>query len=127
MADAADRRTAHPLLELLGFPCEERRELRIVEAVTHFPQVGVRSSLRELVPRAGQLAVIAAVDAVADQRSQLLRDRVGEFDGEVGDAAARIELPRRGDGSGRTSGDAGLAAAAMTAASAVGGQRQIGV
>src|SRR6202007_1464330 len=48
--------------------------------------------LRELVPRAGGEAIVAAVDAVAEQRAQLLVDRALVLDGEIGDAASRIEL-----------------------------------
>ena len=58
-------------------------------------EVGQRRALRVLVPRADELAVVAAVDAVADQRPQLERDRPVVLDRQVGDAAPRIEPVRR--------------------------------
>src|ERR1051326_5923949 len=48
--------------------------------------------LGELVPRAHREAIVAAEDAVADQRAQFLRDRPLMLDREIGDAAPRIEL-----------------------------------
>ena len=56
-----------------------RRKLRLAAGV------------REFVPRADRQAIVAAVDAVAHQRPQLARDRALVLDGEIGDAAPRIE------------------------------------
>ena len=59
---------------------------------------GNRASSRELgelVPRADQLAVVAAEDAVAHQGAQFLGNRALQLDGQVGDAAACVELIRR--------------------------------
>ena len=67
----------------------------------------------ETVPWADSLAVIAAIDAVADQRTQLYRNAALELDRQVGDAAARIELERRDDRRGRTDINAGIATAAV--------------
>ena len=70
-------------------------------------ELGLAAGLRELVPRADREAIVAAVDAVADQRAQLARDRALVLDGEVGDAAPRIEpvgrreTPRSGRRRGR--------------------------
>ena len=57
--------------------------------------------LRIAVPRADQLAVVAAVDAVADKRSKFLWNGPFQFDSEVGDAAARINGVRLDDGTRR--------------------------
>ncbi len=73
------------------------------------------------------LAVVAAVHAVADQRPQLDRDAALQFDGQVGNAAPRIEPVRPEDRLRRAGVDAGAAAAAMVAAGRVDRQRQIGV
>ena len=69
--------------------------------------------LREFVPRTDREAIVAAIDAVADQRPQLARDRAFVLDGEIGDAAPRIEPIGRGKCRGRTDIEAGAASAAM--------------
>src|SRR5262249_43329658 len=69
--------------------------------------------LGELVPGAGSQAVVAAVDAVAEQRAQLRVDRSLMFDGEIGDAAAGIDAVGRGKGLGRAGIEAGAALATM--------------
>ncbi len=65
---------------------------------------------RELVPRADREAVVAAVDAVADRGAKLDRDRPRVLDRQVRDAAARVELVRRGEGVRRARALAGVAA-----------------
>ena len=71
--------------------------------------------MREFVPRADELAVVAAVDTIAEQRSQRLIDGAVVFDRQIGNAAPCIELPRGRDGRGGAGWDAGLASAAMGA------------
>src|SRR6185295_13052773 len=66
----------------------------------------------EAVPRTDELAVVAAVHAVADKGAQLLRDRALVLDREVRDAAARIELVGAADRLRRAHVDAALAGAA---------------
>jgi tRNA threonylcarbamoyl adenosine modification protein YjeE len=72
-----------------------------------------RARARELVPRADELAVVAAVDAVADGGAELDRDRALRFDRQVRDAAARVELVGRDDRLRRADVDARAAAAAV--------------
>src|SRR5690349_10122782 len=48
--------------------------------------------LGELVPWADRETIVAAEDAVADQRAQFLRDRPLMLDRQIRDAAPRIEL-----------------------------------
>ena len=60
-----------------------------------------RRRARELVPRADGEAIVAAIDAVADRGAELARDRALVLDGQVGDAAPRIELVGRREGVGR--------------------------
>src|SRR5689334_427883 len=74
VADAPDRRASHARVEIGLAPREELDELRPLEAVAR-REVRLAAGLREAVPRADRLAVVAAVDPVADQRPQLLRDR----------------------------------------------------
>lgn len=62
--------------------------------------------------RAYVLADVAAEHPVAHLRAQRKRDAAFEFDGEVGDAARRIEHAGRRQGMGRTGGEAARAAAA---------------
>src|SRR5260370_42090129 len=91
MPDAPDRRALEALVEFLLGPREKRHEARVVEAVAH-GEVGIGRLLRVLVPWAHDLAIVAAVDAVAHERPQLLGNRAGVLDGEIRDAAARVEL-----------------------------------
>jgi len=65
---------AHPVQPVvLGAPVARVAELvgqrRAVEAVAH-PEIRNFAGLREAVPRAHQLAIVAAVDTVAHQRAQ---------------------------------------------------------
>src|SRR4051812_11418842 len=130
VADAPDRRAAQPLLELRLAPGEELDHRRAVEAVTHL-EVRLRARLREAVPRADELAVVAAVDPVADQRPQLLRNGALVLDRQIGDAAAGVELVRGDDRLRRADVDAPLARAAVSPRRRViiyrYGERQIGV
>src|SRR3989344_8470312 len=89
-------------------------------------EIGFGSRLRETVPRADQLAVIATIDAVADQGAQLLGDRAVQLDSEIGDAAARIQLVRRNDGAGRADVETGMAGAAMIRGGGIHPPRQNG-
>ena len=94
-ADALDRAFA-----------EQRAEAGVVElhqfGKARRLQYGTRRKLRfapglrEFVPRANRQAIVAAVDAIADQRAQRARDRALVLDGQIGDAAPRIEAIRRG-------------------------------
>ena len=58
-------------------------------------EFGFAAGLRELVPRADREAIVAAIDAVADRFAKLVRDRALVLDGEIGNAAPRIELVGR--------------------------------
>src|SRR5688572_26734236 len=96
VADAPDGRALQPLRELRLGPREELDERGAIEAVAR-AEILFRARLREAVPRAYELAVVAAVHAVADERAQLLGDRALVLDGEIGNAASRIELVGRAD------------------------------
>ena len=79
--------------------------------------------LRELVPGADGEAIVAAIDAVADRLAKLSRDRPLVLDGEVGNAAARIEPVGRRESARRAGVEAGAAGAAMVVFGRVGGKR----
>src|SRR5690606_13673552 len=81
----------------------------------------------EFVPRTRQLAVVAAEDAVADQRPQVLVDAAFMLDGEVGNAAPRVEPVRRGDRAGGADLDAAHAGAAVRGGRRVDRQRQVDI
>src|SRR5262249_60312657 len=105
-----DRRASRARFPLRLRPAKELREFLCIEVVPHL-EVGVRRRAGKLVPRAHELAIIAAEDAVADRWAQLHRDGTVMLDGEIGDAAPRIEAvgcDDRARGAGR---DAGLAGA----------------
>ena len=108
VADAADGAAAGALQKFRLAPRKQLDELRVVQAVPH-RKVLLGGGTRKLVPRADQLAVVAAVDAIADRAAKLQRNRTGEFDGEVGNAAPCIQPVRRDDGAGGAGGHAGAA------------------
>src|SRR5690606_5646348 len=71
VADAADRAAFGAAQEHLLRPREELDQADITHALAGV-EVGQRRALRELVPGADELAVVAAVDAVAHGRAQRL-------------------------------------------------------
>src|SRR5690606_35543398 len=99
VAGAAQRRALRALQELLLAPAEQGSQLAAVQAVAR-QEVRLRGRPGETVPGTCQLAVVAAEHPVADQRAQLRRNRALELDGQVGNAAARIQLARADDGPG---------------------------
>src|ERR1700683_3914651 len=81
---------------------------------------------RKLVPGAHELAVVAAVNPIAERRAQLCGNAARMLDGEIGDAAPCMEPLGRDDGLGRTGGNASTAGAAMRARRRIRRQGQIG-
>jgi hypothetical protein len=73
MADAADRAAFGAAQKLFFAPAEQFDQGGAGQPFARV-EVGQRAALRELVPGADQLAVVAAVDAVADQRAQVFGD-----------------------------------------------------
>ena len=90
-------------------------------------KVGQGAALGKFVPGAGELAVVAAIDAVANQGAQFGRYAACVLDGEVGDAAPRIKPPRGNDGARGAGADAGLAVAAMGAGGRRSGQSHVDI
>src|SRR3546814_765300 len=114
VAAAADRRALGTGQKFRFGPGEQIDQAGLVQIVAD-PKVRFVMSLGELVPGAGQLAVVAAEDAIADQRTQGFIDAAVVFDGEVADAAPGIDTIRCDDGAGWTDVDAARAGAAMPA------------
>src|SRR3569832_2414463 len=85
MADAADGAAFHATIEFLLAPGEQIDQHRLVQAVTH-AVVRQACALRELVPWADELAIVAAVDTIADQRPQLDRNAALQFNRQIGNA-----------------------------------------
>src|SRR5687767_12327937 len=112
VADAPDRRAAQALVELRFGPRKQLHERGSVQAVP-CPEIPFSAELGEAVPRADKLAVVAAVDPVADERAQLLGDRAFVLDREVRDAAPGVELVGAADRLRGTDLDAALTGAAM--------------
>ncbi len=78
--------------------------------------------LAQLVPRADRKAIIASVDLVAYRRAEFTRDGALVLDGEIRNAAPRIELIRRGKRIGRTDVETRAATATVIARPIVRGQ-----
>src|SRR5512135_2407657 len=96
VADAPDRRALHVAVEFFRAPAEQLDQGRAVQAIAHLKVLFVGYA-RKTIPGADQLAVVATVDAVADQLPQLLRNGALVLDREVGDAAPGVEPVRGGD------------------------------
>src|SRR5438270_12977635 len=89
VADAPDWRAAQALVELGLGPAEKVQHRRAIEAVPR-REILLGRGLCEAVPRAHELTVVAAIDAVANQRTQLFRDGALVLDRQIGDAAPGI-------------------------------------
>ncbi len=90
-------------------------------------KVRLFAPLGETVPGTDQLAVITAVDAVAEQRSQFIGNAAFVFNSEIGDAASGIHHIGLDNGRSRTDIETGPATAAMVANGLIRRQRQIGI
>src|SRR5262245_138709 len=126
VADAADRRALQALLELAFRPAEELHEARAVEAVAGL-EIALAARPGESVPRADELAVVAAVDEVADERPQILGNCALVREGEVRDAATRVELVRSADGLRGAHVDAARARPTSIFLLGIDGKRQVAV
>jgi len=89
-------------------------------------EVGLGRRVRELVPGAAELAVVATIDAVANGRAQVFRDCVAQFNGEIGNTAPRIEYIGRDDRVGGADVEACRATAAVIRRGLIDGKWQVG-
>src|SRR5688572_7208087 len=111
-ADPLDWRTGEQLPERRIVELEQVGERRRGELGPRQEGAVGAGRVGEAVPRADRQAIVAAIDAVADRLPEFLGDRALMLDGEIGDAAARIELERRRKRVGRADVEAARAAAA---------------
>ncbi len=95
----------------------EQVRLGQIRACVRFHQL---SFAGKAVPGADLQTIVAAENAVADRRSQLRGNAASQLDGQIGNAATRIELERGGDRRGRAGRDTARAGAAVV------GLRRIG-
>ncbi len=114
MADAPNRAAQGVVQEFRFAPGPQRQQLRTTQTGT-LVKIGQRAALCKFVPGAHQLAVITAVNPVAHERAQFQRNGPGVLDGEVRDAASRIQLKGCHDGLRGADGDARAALAAVAA------------
>ena len=125
MTDAANRAARQAAVEFLFAPGEEFGERCRIETVAH-GKIRI-AELCKIVPRATELAVVAAIDAIADQWPQFGRDGSRQLDGQLGNAQAGIDLIGRDDGGGRAGVEAAPAGSAVLADRRVRRQGQVGV
>src|ERR1039457_1312239 len=77
VANAIDGTARKLGFELSFIPREQLRERHIIQPVPHC-KIRLDCGLRKTIPWARQLAVVATVDAIADQRTQLDRNARSE-------------------------------------------------
>ena len=82
--------------------------------------------LRKFVPRADRQAIVAAIDAVSDRFAEFTRDRALVLDGQIGNAAPRIDSVRCEECMGRANVETTRAAAAIVAFGFIGIEFQRG-
>ena len=114
MSDTANRAALHAFIEIMGAPAEQYHERRAIEPVAYI-EIRDRRGLRELVPRTYELAIVATINPIADQRPHIFGNAALQLDGQVRNAAARIHAIRRDDRPGRANIDAPCTASAMRA------------
>ena len=79
--------------KFIFIPAKQAQQFAAVEAMAG-AEIMFSGRCGKTVPWTHQLAVIATIDAVADQRAQLHGDSAAQFDGEVGDTQTGIERVR---------------------------------
>ena len=94
MPDAANRRAFSEVQKVRLAPAEQRHQLLAAQARTLI-KIRQRAAFGKLAPRADQLAIVAAVDAVANPRAQIKRDRPGVLYRQVRNSATRVQQARR--------------------------------
>src|SRR5438552_1018245 len=78
-ADAANRTAFHSYVEVRLAPRKELGQFRTIKAMADV-EVGLAARLRVLVPRTGELAIVAAIDSISDQRTKAFRNASLELD-----------------------------------------------
>ena len=124
MANAPDRAALGQAQKVGLAPVQQRHQLLTDQALA-FVKIRQGTTLGVAVPGAHQLAIVAAVDAIAHQRAQVQRDGARVLYGQVRDAAPGVKPVRRHDGLSRANVDAGAATAAMGRHGLAGRQCQV--
>lgn len=112
--------------EFVLLPGEQLHQGGAIQAVAR-GEIRLLKAPGKLVPGADKLAVVATKNAVADAFAQVFGDAALMLDGQITDAAARIQPVGGDDGLCRANVDAAAATAAMVAGRGGGRQRQVGV
>src|SRR5689334_20622976 len=116
-----------PARELVFIEIGERRRRGRDELRTRSQGAVGGHWCKALVPRTYVLADVASEEPVARHPRFQIRERPTPLDGEVGDAAARVERARRGERAGGAGVEtAGTGAAAVELKGKIGLQRRIG-
>src|SRR5450830_653642 len=125
VADTTDGAAFSIAIEILVTPVQQPHQTGTVETVAHI-KIGQGRTLGKFVPGAKYLAIIAAIDTIADQAAQFQWNAALEFDCQVRNATPGVELVGRNDGRRRTDIDASTALTAMRTGGCIHRQGQIG-
>ena len=112
MANAVNGSSCQSILELCFRPVEQFNERRAIQFMSDV-EIRLSGWLAELVERANQLAVIAAINTITHGFAELNGNRAFQFYRQVGNAASGIYLKRRNDRFGRAGLYAGCTSTAM--------------
>ena len=125
ITDPVDRAARHAGCEIILRPGEQVGQVAGVEFVPRC-EVRLGGQVCKSVPRACELAIVATVDAVADERTQGFRYGTLQLYGQIRDTAPGIDPVGRHDRPRRTGIDAGTAGAAMVCDGRIERKRKIG-
>src|SRR3954466_6995668 len=110
MLGARNRRTPESLAKLMRRDVRELRKIGVNQRGIRL-KIRIRGHRSFPVPRTDILANVATEKVSADSFAHIFRNRSTLLDGEVCNAARRVELPWRDKGFGRASVDAARASA----------------
>ena len=116
----------HARIELRFAPAEQFNQARHIQSIAN-REIRLVRDLRKTVPRARQLAIVATIDTVTDQRPQFHGNRSLQFYRQIRNAPPRIEAVRPDDRLRRAHRDAFRARAAMVPRRRIHRQRQVGI
>ena len=91
MPNAGDGAACHALPEARFVPSEQIHQFGAIQSVSHTKVVLVGEA-RITVPGTHQLAIVATIDPITDEPTQVHRDTAFQLDGQVGDTASRVKL-----------------------------------
>ena len=124
VTDAANR-AAFGVGQKFGFGPAEQHHQVLPGQTGALIKIRQRAALGIFVPGANQLAIVTAINAVADEGAQIQRNAAVVFDRQVRNATARVDQAGRQNGLGGANIDTSRAAAAMVAGRFGGCQRKV--